>query len=83
MMTMVSRLATIVTSISAQHTQHEQGFGLFLRIDVPDHLPELDQETCRRVEQLRHDEPAIQRRLNPAAGEDRGFRRAARRDGRL
>lgn len=50
-----------------QDSQHED--RLFHLMNMGDHFPEFDQEfVC--VEQLRHDEPGIQRGLNPSAGED-------------
>jgi hypothetical protein len=54
-----------------QDPQHED--GLLLLVDVADHLPQFDEKLVR-IEQLGHDEAAIERGLNPATGEHDGFK---------
>ena len=67
-----------------QDAQHED--GLLLLVDMPHHLPQFDEKfVC--VQQLRHDEAAIEGSLNPPAGKDDRFKclfnAAARRVGVL
>ncbi len=54
-----------------QDAQHED--GLFLLIDMPDHLPQFNEKFVR-VQQFGHDQAAIEGGLNPPAGEHDGFK---------